>query len=219
MDPGHRSKHDLGFAPAIRGKYGLRLYDPLIRLTLREYAFKRRLLQHAGLSPTARVLDVGCGTGTLLSLARKTYPEATLVGIDIDDRILRLASEKTSAHLGRATLTDLPFSAARFDCVFATLVFHHLLHDEKVEAFSEILRVLRPGGWLQAADFGKPRNGLMRVMGKLVQMEDGEERTKECFAGLVPGLLECCGFQTAREWDHRITLFGTLVLFSAQKPG
>ncbi|MGH9437681.1 MAG: class I SAM-dependent methyltransferase [Terriglobia bacterium] len=214
----HPSESNPGFLPAMSGKYGLHLYDPLIRVTLREYSFKRRLIHHAQLSPQVRVLDAGCGTGTLLSLVEASCPGARLAGIDPDDRILRRACAKTSTPLSRATAARLPFPAGAFDCVFATLVFHHLLPEEKSQAFGEILRVLRPGGWLHAADFGKPRNWLMRVMGKLVQMEDGEERTRECFTGLVPALLRRSGFRPVQEWEHRTTLFGTLVLFSAQKP-
>lgn len=207
------------FLPAINCKHGLRFYDPLVRVALREYAFKSRLIQQARLTSGTRILDAGCGTGTLLNLIKAGCPGAYRVGIDLDIRILRLARAKTAAPLTRGNVTSLPFFTGAFDWVFATLFFHHLLHDEKIRAFGEILRVLRPGGWLHAADFGKPQNWLMRVMGKLVQLADGPERTQENFAGLLPGLVERSGFRAVKEWNQRMTLFGTLALFSAQKPG
>jgi len=207
------------FLPALKGKHGLRLYDPLIRVTMREYAFKRRLIQQAKLVPGNTILDAGCGTGTLLALIQESHPGVRLAGLDMDARILHRARAKTATPLSRGTATSLPFAAASFDYVFSTLVFHHLRHEEKIQAFKEILRVLRPDGWLHAADFGKPQNGFARVMGKLVQLEDGAERTQDNFAGLLLGMLERAGFAAAREWEHRMTLFGTLALFSAKKPG
>jgi len=216
---GRKAGQQPDFLPALKGKHGLWFYDPLIRMTLGEYAFKRRLIQQAKIVPSARVLDAGCGTGTLLSLIQDSCPRARLVGLDMDTRILRRARAKTAAPLTRGTAASLPFVADSFDYVFATLFFHHLSHEERVMAFSEILRVLRPGGWLHAADFGKPRNVFARIMGKLVQMEDGAERTRDNFAGFLPGMLERSGFETVQEWEHQTTLFGTLALFSAQKPG
>ena len=53
---------------ALRYRWLNRLYDPFIRFTMADRRFKQRLIDGAGVSPFMRVVDVGCGTGTLLLL-------------------------------------------------------------------------------------------------------------------------------------------------------
>lgn len=56
--PGH-------YVPALRFHWLTRFYDPLIRVTLREDRFKALLVEQAVPQPGDRILDLGCGTGTL----------------------------------------------------------------------------------------------------------------------------------------------------------
>lgn len=53
------------YTPALRFGWLTSLYDPVIGWTMREAAFKRRLVGKAGIKPSHRVLDLGCGTATL----------------------------------------------------------------------------------------------------------------------------------------------------------
>ena len=71
----------VGYVHALGYRWLNRLYDPLVRLTMRGRRFKEQLLDQAVLTPSMRVLDVGCGTGTLLMLlARRQVARA--VGFD-----------------------------------------------------------------------------------------------------------------------------------------
>lgn len=205
------------FLPAVKDGFGLRFYDPLLRAFLRDHVFKRELIRLAAPGRGERALDAGCGTGTLLKLTEEACPDARLTGIDLDARILHLARVKTGVPLLRGTLEQLPFPGEVFDFVFSTLVFHHLKCEEKVQAFQEIRRVLRPGGTFLVADFGKPQNRLMGLMSKLVQRADGLERTRDNFAGRLPALLSGAGFAGVREVKKRMTAFGTLTFLSAWK--
>ena len=69
-------------------------YDLGVRLTVRETAFKSRLVTQSNIKPGQRVLDVGCGTGTLAIMLKKANPEAFIYGLDGDSKILHIAKKK-----------------------------------------------------------------------------------------------------------------------------
>ena len=109
----------------------------------------RRLLPRAG-----GVLDVGCGTGRLLRSARRCYPAADLVGVDLAGRMVATAVAATPTGLavryvqGRAE--RLPFPDDRFDLVFATLSLRH--RADLPAGIAEVARVLDPRGTMVLAD-------------------------------------------------------------------
>src|SRR5262245_2499174 len=72
------------FVPALGFDWLTPLYDPLIRLALREEAVKQRLVDQARIAPGMQVLDLGCGTGTLALLIKRSHPTARVVGLDVD---------------------------------------------------------------------------------------------------------------------------------------
>lgn len=100
------------------------------------------LLLNSGLKPDARVLDVGCGTGLASGpLIDNNFP---VTGVDPSQAML----DRARAHYPRATwqlgrAEDLPFEPASFDAAISAQVFHHV---DRVKAFEEIARVLKPGG-------------------------------------------------------------------------
>ena len=61
---------------------------------MRESTFKRRLVEQARIEKGQRVLDLGCGTGTLTILIKKSHPEAEVIGLDGDPNILEIARTK-----------------------------------------------------------------------------------------------------------------------------
>lgn len=197
------------------------LYDPLIRRTTRERAFKERLLDQAALAPGQRVLDLGCGTGTLTVWAKQREPGIEIAGIDGDPAVLRRASGK-AAEAGlqidfrEALADDLPFEDESFDRVLTSLVFHHLPRDVKERSAGEIARVLRPGGELHLADWG-PGDPLMRAAFFTTQLLDGFERTKDNVKGRLPGIFEAAGLRDVRERDRLRTISGSMVLLSARR--
>jgi ubiquinone/menaquinone biosynthesis C-methylase UbiE len=148
-----------------------------------------------------RVLDVGCGTGTLAVRAARAAPGVEVTGLDADPAILVRARERaTGAGLeidfDQALSTALPYADASFDLVVSTLFFHHLRDDDKRGTAKEILRVLRPGGRLVVGDLGRPHDPLMRVVVRTtVQVLDGVTTTSLNVRGELPAVLSAAGFQ------------------------
>lgn len=156
------------FIPALRFDWLTGLYDPLVRLTTREQAFKRRLVEHAGIAAGHEVLDAGCGTGTLALLVKAMAPGARVIGLDPDPNILAIARAKVArsgyaVELLEGSATAPPLGPSSVDRVLSTLMLHHLTTAQKRDAFAAFRCVLRPGGELHIADFGKPHNALMEV--------------------------------------------------------
>ncbi len=103
------------------------------------------------------VLDIGCGAGTdLLLAARRVGPGGRAIGIDMTEtmrdraRASAVAAGLTNVEVHRADATALPLPDASVDVIISNGVLN--LVPEKDKAFTEIRRVLRPGGRLQLAD-------------------------------------------------------------------
>jgi ubiquinone/menaquinone biosynthesis C-methylase UbiE len=210
-----------GYVPALRFRALTGLYDPVVRATTREAKFKPRLLDQARIGPGDRVLDVACGTGTLAIEAKRRAPGAELVGIDGDPEMLERAREKARAAgagiaFDEGLSTDLPYEDSTFDRALSTLFFHHLDLAGKRATIAELARVLRPGGELHIADWGRPSDPLMALLGWQIRLLDGRDVTRENFDGSLPGLIADGGFADVAERDRLRTPLGSMVLLSAR---
>jgi len=208
--------------PALRYDWLTVVYDPILRLTLREFEFKNTLVKAAQVQPHQRVLDLGCGTATLALLIKQAQPNAEVVSIDGDEKVLTLARQKVSQSgmvvaLDQGMVYNLPYSDNSFDHVFSSLLFHHLSRESKLRALREGFRVLRPGGQLHVADWGKAANPLMRALFLLVQLLDGFSTTADNVNGLLPSFFSQVGFADVVLVRQYMTVFGTLCLYHAQK--
>ena len=217
-----KNRHE--YIPALNYDWLTPLYDPLMRWTLRESTFKRHLLKQAGIERGHRVLDLGCGTGTLTLLIKSHYPKAEVFGLDADPKVLAVARAKAAkagliVRLDHGMAFELPYPDASFDRVISSLLFHHLTRENKERTLKEIFRVLRQGGELHVADWGKARNWPMRVAFLLVQMLDGFETTADNVNGLLPEMFRSAGFEEVQETIRYMTIVGTLSLYVARKPG
>jgi len=209
------------YVPALGREALTALYDPLIRFTVRERTFKERLLDQAALTAGQRVLDVGCGTGTLTIWAKEREPGIDIFGIDGDPEVLRRAAQKATEagvqiDLREALADDLPFDDGSFDRVITSLVFHHLPTDVKQRSAAEIARVLKPAGELHVADWG-PGDPLMRLAFLSTRLLDGFERTADNAHGRLPAIFEAAGLRDVRERSRLRTISGSMVLLSARR--
>lgn len=113
--------------------------------------FYRRCATLLALEPTATLLDVGCGTGSLtVALARLAVPFGSVLGIDISGQMIGVACSKATSRVSFRQLdalhTDLPDS--QFDAAAVVAVLHELPYDDRRQLLSETRRVLKPGGTL-----------------------------------------------------------------------
>lgn len=210
------------FIPALGVDWLTPLYDTVARL-IGERSLKRRLIAQARLAPGHAVLDVGSGTGTLLLLAHEAEPAARLTGVDVDPRIIaiaraKLAAARVPAEIVEGSATAPPLPPASFDRVLTTLVLHHLTTPEKAETFAAIRRLLKPGGELHVADWGKPQNLLMALAAWSFRWFDGDETTGANLRGELPAMMRAAGFVDVREVEHRMTPLGTLAYLHATAP-
>lgn len=169
------------------------LYDAVVRWTTPETTFKRRLVSQAGIGRGHRVLDLGCGTATLTLLVKQKHPDAEVLGINGDPKILRIAGAKAEragmdVTFEQAMAYALPHPDDSFDRVLSSLVFHHLTREDKTRTFREIRRVLRAGGELHFADFGMAHNALMLAASLPWPLFDGMNTTRDTVRGDLSAL-------------------------------
>ena len=212
-----------GYLPALRFPALTRLYDPVVGLTSRERRFKELLVDQAAPEAGQRILDLGCGTGTLAIQVKQRQPDADVVGLDADPAMLSQAREKAGRAGVELTLTEgmsneLPFEDGSFDRVLSTLFFHHLDPEPKRQTAREIARVLRKGGELHVADWGRPSDPVMAVAFLGIRLLDGFENTAENARGELPAIFEEAGLERAEQTDRLRTVLGTLALYRAERP-
>jgi ubiquinone/menaquinone biosynthesis C-methylase UbiE len=210
--------------PALGYRWLTPYYDAVVGATTREGAFKRALIRQAGLQPGQRVLDLASGTGTLAVWIKQDQPQVQVTGVDGDPAILTLAARKAeragvSVRFDWGLSGDLPYPEAHFDRVVSSLFLHHLSWEGKQRTAGEVFRVLKPGAELHVADWGSAANVLMRGLFLAVQVLDGFESTRDNVAGRLPELFEQAGFAQVCRRQRFSTVYGTLALYSALKPG
>jgi len=216
---GHETKR-IAYVPAFSYGFLTPLYDLMMKWSARELTFKPKLVEQTKIKKGYRVLDLGCGTATLTILIKKTHPEADIIGLDGDPKILEIARSKVmkmglDIALDRGMAFELPYPEDSFDRVVSSMVLHHLTRESKVRSLKEIFRVLRPGGELHVADLGKPNNALMYFASLIIgRLEEASDNVK----GLLPEMFRNAGFDQVEETARYSTIFGTIALYKAQKP-
>ncbi|MGQ0576862.1 MAG: class I SAM-dependent methyltransferase [Pseudonocardia sp.] len=147
------------FVPAMGRDGLLPLYDVVARLAGARGIY-RAVLDAAALRPGMRVVDIGCGTGTL-AVAAGRHPDVEVVGLDPDDRVLARARGKAAragvtVRFDQGYAQELPYPDGSYDRVLSSLMLHHLGRGAKTGMLDEVRRVLAPGGQLVLADIDGP---------------------------------------------------------------
>ena len=141
------------------GNYA-RYYDLITTLmTLgREKKLRQMEIKLAQLKPGDKVLEIGCGTGTLTVAAKEQVgPSGEVVGIDIAPEMVAAAGRKATRKgvdiaFKVGSIASIPFSNNHFDAVMCSFMIFHMPEDVRRKGFPEIYRVLKSGGHLCILD-------------------------------------------------------------------
>lgn len=211
------------FTPALRFDWLTGAYDFFLRLTFPERKIKQALIDQMLLSGSERILDFGCGTGTLSIMLKEQYPKVTVMGVDVDDKIIAIAEKKIKQRglqisIQKYNGEDLSgFGNQQFDKIVSSLVFHHLPTNKKRTVLSQIYKLTKKEGELHIADFGKPKNNYTKIAFNLFRRFDGVENTAVNAEGLLPDFITDCGFPKVEILQSFPTAFGTIDLIKAFK--
>ena len=114
------------------------------------------LLRGNGEVRSARLLDIGCGTGAFLREVKRNHPRLAVTGLDLSAPYLAV-TQRRLADWSRVDLREgaaeaMPFEPARFDIVTCIYLMHELPPRTRRAVAAEIARVLKPGGTLILVD-------------------------------------------------------------------
>jgi ubiquinone/menaquinone biosynthesis C-methylase UbiE len=199
------------------------LYDVAIRYLTREKTWRSALIRQIDLKSEDCLLDVGCGTGSLLIDLAKTCPDARLVGIDPDEQALAVARAKAREagvfiefSPGFLDSAELP-REQRPNKIASSLMFHQVPYAEKSNIVDQMRGLLAVGGEIHVADYALQKSRMMRAAFRMtVQSLDGVEDTRHNADGILERILVSEGFMTDKTTSFA-TPTGSISLFKAVK--
>ena len=152
----------------------------------------REVLARLPRIPNARCLDLGCGQGNTTRLLAEAMGAAACVGVEYDPALVEYASTQVnpaSVSFQQGDVTRLSLPDASFDVVFCRFLLIHLA--DPMSAVREMLRVVRPGGYVVAyepdfvGEFSDPESSALglinRVWNGLFQNPKGGRRLLRYF--------------------------------------
>jgi ubiquinone/menaquinone biosynthesis C-methylase UbiE len=212
------------FTPALGRPQLTFLYDAAIRVLTRERRWRRLLLEQLRPRQGERILDIGCGTGTLAIMIKQAEPGAEVVGIDPDEQVLGIARTK-AARAGVAPVFMHGFAhdadrfGAKFDKAVASLVFHQVPLREKEAGIAAMARALVGGGEIHLADYALQPTILSRQLFRIVQALDGRENTQANADGALERILGSLAGGNVTPQTTIPTLTGAISLFQVTVAG
>jgi SAM-dependent methyltransferase len=188
-------------------------YTPGYTQTASNFMAQRSAVSHAKfllphLAATARLLDCGCGPGSISCDFATILVSGYVEGIDQEQSQIELARARateqglTNATFATGSIDDLPYPDASFNVVFAHAIFEHIASPKK--ALAEMLRVLEPGGLvaIRSPDWGgfivgPEMPGLQAAIDSYanLQLANGGDTH---IGRKLPRLLRTSGFDTVR---------------------
>ena len=213
------------FTPPLGKSWLTPFYDRAIAVFTRERRWRRAIVEKAALLPGDKVIDVGCGTGTLLRALMASCPEAGFIGVEPDPAALAIAQRKFGAGVDMVRwhngfLDSLELSDGwQPDKIVSSLVLHQVPVSQKRAILEQIENLLAPGGMALIADYMGQDAPVMRALFRSsVQLLDGVKDTQPSADGAVEKLLAEI-FADAELLDRIHTATGTISLWRGIKKG
>lgn len=211
------------FTPALGYAALTPLYDAAIALLTREARWRGAFVDQIAPRASDRIVDVGCGTGSLALRLKRRSPECQIHGLDPDPEVLDRARRKLRTHRidvdfsrGFARDAGQVFPAGATKAV-SSLVFHQVPLDEKRAGLAAMHAGLEAGGEVHLADYGLQRTALMRALFRQIQRLDGVENTTPNAQGILPVLMSEIGFIDVKEALVIPTPTGSISLYFGRK--
>lgn len=180
------NEHDKAACAEVAIRYGQEYWDGDRRFGYGGYRYDGRwraiaeaMARHYQLTPSDRILDVGCGKGFLLYEFTQVLPGVQVAGVDISEYAIANAKPEVKPFLRVGNAIQLPFPDRAFDFVVSVTTFHNLYNFELQQALREVERV------------GKEKK-------HIVIESYRNEREK---ANLLYWQLTCRSFYTPKEWE------------------
>jgi ubiquinone/menaquinone biosynthesis C-methylase UbiE len=208
------------YVPAAGKHWRLPFYDLMAKL-LGADAARALFVEQAACRAGDRVLEIGCGTGSLLLLVKKAQPTADVVGLDPDPNALAIARRKArragvEISLDQGFADALPYPDASFDRVLSSFMFHHLSRDVKEKTLREVRRVLKPGGRFHMVDFAP--SGASGKRGFTAHLIHADRHLKDNAEERVLGFLRDAGLADAQLLAVRPSRIGSTAYYQASAP-
>ena len=206
------------YIPALSYRFLTPFYDFIQKYIVRDVRYKSLLIEQADIHAGQKVLDLGCGTGTLAIMVKQRVPGAEVIGLDADPDMLKVARYKSTRENAPVKFDvgmtyDLPYPNESFDRVLSSIMIHHLKTPDKKRTAHEIFRVLKPGGRLHIIDFGKPVTWYGKILGPFLH---GFEEANDNIEGSLPVFFGEPGLKT-QILGNFWTFFGDLAFLRGDK--
>lgn len=186
----------------------------------------RIMLELMGDANRKRVLDLGCGSGTLISMIAEECPDAEIYGVDPSERMVsnsvKRFADLPNVHISIGTATRIPMPDDYLHVVLSNLALHHVPPAERMACAREIARVLKPGGRLIYCDMfcdvvgplddpARCRDIIEKMVGKsLYDLDHGAFETMLLHIGDIPAVIREEGeyFTTTGVWEEALAAAG-----------
>lgn len=123
-------------------------YEEMINALINSIPFKKE--------DSIKVMDLGCGTGTITKSLKEKFPNARVTCLDLAENMIEMAKIKLDQYEDINYVTgdfyhfDFP---EKYDVIISSLALHHLItNDDKKEFYTKIYKALNPGGVFLNAD-------------------------------------------------------------------
>lgn len=186
------------------------LLNPLVTFG-QESRFSERAIELLELSGGEKVLDVGCGTGTLtINIAKKLRQkkELSVIGLDAAPKMLEVARRKSAAlqniRFDFGAAEELPYEDNFFDCVVSTFFFHHVNYALKKRCLDEMRRVVKKRGKVVITDVDRPTNLFGRLCAYAGYRLFEQDEILENIKGKLEEAIGKCGFKEKALMSHHL---------------